>query len=222
VLDELVEIAPDVQLVPYPKPFNFSEKCNLGAESSYGDVVVLLNDDVEIESPGFLPNLVAPLLEEGVGMTGAKLLFADSSIQHAGLTLDRHDLTHVFAAAPPEDPGPFAALLVNREVSGLTGACVALMRDTFEDIGGLSEHLPVNFNDVDLSFKVRAQGLRLVWVANAVAFHFESQTRIPVVHPWESLALFRRWTVPDEDPYLPSESKRTAERKREARLARKG
>ena len=221
VLDELVEIAPDLQLIPYTKPFNFSEKCNLGVVASYGDVIVLLNDDVEIESEDFLPHLVAPLLEDGVGMTGARLLFANTTIQHAGLTFDRHDLTHVFAGAPVEDPGPFAALLVNRECSGLTGACIALTRATYEEVGGLSEQLPVNFNDVDLSYKVTSSGRRLVWVANAVAYHFESQTRKAVVHPWEAELVFRRWAVPDEDRYLPGESRRTAERKRARRAARR-
>ena len=94
VLDELRALpVPDLQLVHYPKRFNFSEKCNLGVTSSYGDVVVLLNDDIEIESEGFLVQLVAPLLESGVGMTGARLLYADTTVQHAGIVFDQGHAT---------------------------------------------------------------------------------------------------------------------------------
>jgi O-antigen biosynthesis protein len=215
VLDALVDLgAPDLQLVPYAKPFNFSEKCNLGVTSSHGDVVVLLNDDVELSSEGFLVQLAAPLFEDGVGMTGARLLFANTTIQHAGLILDRHDLTHVFAGAVQSDSGPFAALLVNRECSGLTGACVALRREVFNEVGGLCEALPINFNDVDLSCKLRHLDYRLVWVANAIAYHFESQTRSPVVHKWESDLIAKRWALPDDDPYLPRVAPRRTVRNR--------
>jgi O-antigen biosynthesis protein len=215
VLDALVDLgAPDLQLVPYAKAFNFSEKCNLGVMSSHGDVVVLLNDDVELSSEGFLVQLAAPLFEDGVGMTGARLLFANTTIQHAGLTLDRDDLTHVFAGALRSDAGPFAALLVNRECSGLTGACVALRREVFDEVGGLCEALPINFNDVDLSCKLRHLDYRLVWVANAVGYHFESQTRSPVVHKWESDLIAKRWSMPEDDPYLPRVSPRRVTKNR--------
>jgi glycosyltransferase involved in cell wall biosynthesis len=222
VLDELAGLgAPDIQLLPFPKPFNFSEKCNLGAVSSYGDVIVLLNDDVEIESEGFLPHLVAPLFEEGVGMTGARLHFANTTIQHAGLLFDQHDLTHVFAGNAATDPGPFAAMLVNREVSGLTGACVALRREVFNEVGGLCETLPVNFNDVDLSVKITDAGYRLVWVADALAYHFESQTRVPVVQPWEAQLVLGRWVMPEEDRYLPDQSRSRAAAKQVRRAVRR-
>ncbi len=76
---------PRLELVPHDGPFNFSEKCNRGVTSSYGDAIVLLNDDVEISCDGFVTQLVAPLYEEGVGMTGANLTMADTTVQHAGL-----------------------------------------------------------------------------------------------------------------------------------------
>ncbi|HEX5089856.1 MAG TPA: glycosyltransferase [Nocardioides sp.] len=215
VLDAVADLdAPDLQLVPYTKPFNFSEKCNLGVSRSHGDVVVLLNDDVEVSSDGFLVQLVAPLFEDGVGMTGARLLFANTTIQHAGLTLDCNDLTHAFAGAVQSESGPFAALLVNRECSGLTGACVALRREVFDEVGGLCEALPINFNDVDLSCKLRYLGYRLLWIANATAYHFESQTRTPVVHKWESDLIAKRWALPEDDPYLPWVSPRSTGRNR--------
>jgi len=196
-----------LQLIPYAKPFNFSEKCNLGVTSSFGEVVVLLNDDIEITSPGFLVQLVAPLFEEGVGMTGARLLFANTSVQHAGLTLDRYALTHMFAGLPDTSPGPFSALAISRECSGLTGACVAMRREVYEEVGGLCEQLPANFNDVDLSCKITHAGYRMVWLANATAFHFESQTRVPDVHHWEVEFISTRWSLAEHDRYMPEISK---------------
>jgi glycosyltransferase involved in cell wall biosynthesis len=209
VLEKLKALpVPDLQLIPYPKPFNFSEKCNLGVTSSYGDVVVLLNDDIEIESEGFLVQLVAPLFEDGVGMTGARLLYADTSIQHAGLIFSRGHAHHAFAGVPGDSPGLHASLVISRECTGLTGAAVALRRSVYDEVGGLCESLPVNFNDVDLSMKIAVAGYRQVWIANATAFHFESQTREPVVAKWERDLLLARWVLLDDDPYLPGVSGR--------------
>ena len=203
VVETLRDLVGDrLVLVPFSGPFNFSAKCNRGFVAATGDVVVLLNDDVEVAADEALARLVAPLEEPGVGMTGAHLRFADGRLQHGGhLYADGH-LRHAFLKADVTDPGPFAALRVSREVSGLTAACVALTRETYEDVGGLCEALTVNFNDVDLSFKVRSRGLRLVWVENALLYHFESQTREPVVHQWEYDLVVERWLIPDEDVYL--------------------
>ncbi len=204
VLDELRELAGGrLLLVPYAKPFNYSEKCNLGVVASHGSVVVLLNDDVEIASDDFLVQLVAPLAEPDVGMTGARLLFADSTIQHAGLCFYKEQYVHAFRQVDDADPGPFAALVVNREATGLTAASVALRREVFDEVGGLTEQLPGNFNDVDLSRKVAWSGRRLVWISEARAFHFESQSRVPVVQEWEHSFVRRRWSEAELDAYLP-------------------
>lgn len=205
VLDRLRDIAGEpLVLVPFHEPFNFSAKCNAGYLASRGDIIVLLNDDVQAITDGFLDRLIAPLEEPGVGMTGAHLAFSDGRLQHGGHHYVGGELMHTLLGAGQDDPGPFAALRVSREVSGLTAACVALTRATFEAVGGLCEELPANFNDVDLSLKVRSRGLRLIWLENVRLFHFESSTRKPVVHPWEYSFIQRRWSIPDEDPYLRS------------------
>lgn len=204
VLEQLQSLGAErLLLVPYDKPFNFSEKCNLGVLSSHGEVVMLVNDDIQVVSEGFVVQLVAPLFEEGVGMTGARLLFSDSTLQHAGLAFYRNHLSHMFYKEPDDDFGPFNALVVNRECSGLTGACVAVRRDVYLAVGGLTEALPVNYNDVDFSFKIAYHGLRRVWIANARAYHFESQTREAVVARWEYDFLERRWATPVQDLYVP-------------------
>jgi glycosyltransferase involved in cell wall biosynthesis len=206
VLDSLREVAGDrLRLIPFLEPFNFSAKCNVGFLASRGDVVVFMNDDMQVVTDGFVEELVAPLDEPGVGAAGARLLFADGSLQHGGHVYAEGDLTHAGFRAPGDSYGPFSAFLVNRECSGLTAACLAVKRSVVEDIGGFCEDLPGNFNDVDLSNKIRFRGLRLVWLAGVTAYHFESQTRDPQVEPWEYKFIMRRWASPDRDPYLPDE-----------------
>jgi glycosyltransferase involved in cell wall biosynthesis len=204
VLAQLRAVKPrGLVLVPFRGPFNFSAKCNAGFTASTGNVIVLMNDDLEIISEGFVDTLIGPLGEDDVGMTGARLLFSDATIQHAGLSFSTKRLYHVYRGRIDEDPGPFGALAVNREASGLTAACVALRRETYSEVGGLTEALPVNFNDVDLSYKVRAAGKRLVWLADARAYHFESQTRQTLVRQWEPDIIHARWNVPEQDLYIP-------------------
>ena len=204
VLDELRAVAGGkLDLVPYAKPFNFSEKCNLGVVASYGEIVVLLNDDIEIESENFIGRLCGPLLDDGVGVTGARLLYSDDTIQHGGLAFWRNHFSHMFYQHPRTRNGAANVLAVSRECSGLTGACVAFRRSTYDEVGGFTETLPVNYNDVDFSFKMAWSGYRRVWVVNATAYHFESQTRVAVTHPWEHKLIKGRWLTPEFDPYVP-------------------
>lgn len=204
VLAELQQLAGDrLVLVRFSEPFNFSAKCNVGYLASSGEVIVLLNDDVEVISEGFLEQLVAPLSEPDVGMTGTHLLYSDGTVQHAGLTFRQNHYGHAFLGAASDDNGPFGALLVSREASGLTAACIALRRSTYEQVGGLCEELPGSFNDVDLSFKVRSVGLRLVWLVDVLLYHFESRTRDKTVRTWEHELVLSRWQTPERDVYLP-------------------
>ncbi|MDR1427203.1 MAG: glycosyltransferase, partial [Bifidobacteriaceae bacterium] len=205
VLEQLREIAGErLILVPFKWPFNFAAKCNVGFIHSTGDVVVLLNDDMEIIADRFLELLVGPLQERSVGMTGARLLFEDGTIQHAGMMFSQAKLFwHPHYQEPDTSTGTFGSLIVNREASGLTGACVALRREVYKEVGGLNEDLPVNFNDVDFSMKVAFLGYRRLWLSNATAFHFESQTRVAHVQRWEIDFILQRWALPRDDPYLP-------------------
>lgn len=204
VLQELREVAgAKLVLKEYLSPFNFSEKCNVGYLAASGDIIVMLNDDVEAHSDELLEQLAAPLEEASVGMTGARLLFPDDTIQHAGHTYARNIMDHPCMGVPNGVPGPHALLAVNREASGLTAACVAIRRDTFTRVGGFSETLPVNFNDVDFSLKIRSLGLRNVWLAGVVLYHFESRTRQRTTQPWEPAVIYSRWNIQGGDKYMP-------------------
>ncbi len=206
VLDSLREVAGDaLVLVPFTGPFNFSEKMNIGCLRATGERLVFLNDDVEVLSPRWLENLVAPLDDPTVGLTGAKLYFSDGSIQHACHGYFGTHYHHPFRFWTGTEAGPFGELAVNREVIGVTAACSATTKEFFLEVGGFTEALPGNFNDVDFCYKVRHLGRSIVWIANCELFHFESQTRDATVEPWERLFVVRRWGIPDVDPYTRAE-----------------
>jgi len=189
VLDDLRAIAGDrLVLVEFTEPFNYSRKMNLGVLHSTGERLVLLNDDVSVRSETWLEDLVGPLDEPDVGMTGAKLYFSSDTIQHAGHAYNRGQYLHPYIGAPGDSPGRFGELVINREASGVTAACSAMRRDTFFEVGGFTEALPLNFNDVDLCYKVRHHGYRIVWVSPSELFHFESRTRERAVGAWEKAA----------------------------------
>jgi GT2 family glycosyltransferase len=194
VLRDLEVIAGDrLQLVAFSGPFDFSAKMNRGAIAAKGPLFLLLNDDVEILTPDWIETMAALALVDDVGMVGAKLLFEDGTIQHLGHLYERGDVTHVAAGAPADWTGPVGDLLLEREVSGVTAACAMIRRNVYEQVGGLSGALPINFNDVDLSLKITGAGYRILITPFAVLHHFESKTRERSVASHEVLALRRRW-----------------------------
>ncbi len=208
VLSELENVcAGRLVLVPYTGPFNFAEKINTGMLASNGSRLVLLNDDVEVISESWLEQLLAPLDEPDVGMTGAKLYFADGSIQHAGLATQFGRYMHPYRGTSGGSPGPMCDLMVSHEVSGVTAACAAIRREVFDTVGGLCEQLPMNYNDVDLCNKVRDSGYRIVWLASCELYHFESKTREINVRPWEEEFIADRWGPPGRDEYLPQDGR---------------
>ena len=204
VLERLRDLAGDRLLpVPFAEPFNFSAKCNAGFAASSGDVVVLLNDDVQAITDGFLEQLVAPQTEPGVGMKGARLLFADGRLQHGGHSYENGHMGHAFHMALRDDSGAFAALWVNRECSGLTAACVALRRETYDDVGGLCEEPPGNFNDVDFSFKLRHTSRRLLWLADVELYHFDHNPGNGLCTTGNATGLPTGGPFPAAAPFLP-------------------
>jgi glycosyltransferase involved in cell wall biosynthesis len=222
VLDGLREIAGDrLVLVPFREKFNYSRKVNAGVVASTGDRVVVLNDDIEVRTPEWLDELVAPLDEPDVGLTGARLLFSSTAIQHVGLAFSRGGYHHPYRLMPSDNAGRFGMLVVNREVSGVTGACVAFRRETFYEVGGLAEGLPESFNDVDFCYKILRADYRILYLGNCELFHFESQTRDPKPNADDTVYMRRRWGVPTRDPFtpeFPNMPQTAAERRRQDRL----
>ena len=194
------------RLVEYAKPFNFSEKCNIGAVESSGEVIIFLNDDMEVISPDWIETLVAMTEDPTVGAAGPLLLYDNFLVQSAG----HHAIgpAHFARGMSPKSPAAGGwPLVLNREVSGLTGACVATRRATFFQVGGFSELLPLNYNDVDFGYKIQADGLRLLWTPDAVLFHFESKSRETEVSDEEKELVRRLWgrfiSGYSREPYVP-------------------
>lgn len=187
--------------VKYDAPFNFSDKINKGRAASTGEVLLLLNDDMEVISPDFIEELVGLALDPGVGAVGARLLLADGRLQHIGHRY-ADGTFHVFAEYDGDFAGPDDMCLVTRECIGVTAACLAVSAENFDLVGGMNVEFPNNFNDVDFCLKLVGNGLRNIVSPHAVLFHFESVTRDAAVTAEEAHLLFTRWG--DElraDPY---------------------
>lgn len=187
---------------PIPRPFNFSRKSNFGAASSRGEFLLFLNDDIAMHDPVWLNVLLAIAQEPDVGAVGPKLLFADGSIQHAGV-FAWHGPGHVGFGASPADAGHMEMYEVDREVMATTGACLLSSRSAFEQVGGFTLTLPSNWNDVDYCLKLRTSGYRIVWTAQATLTHFESITREVHVEHAHRVAMWGRWAQElVNDPYF--------------------
>jgi GT2 family glycosyltransferase len=201
-----------VRVLRRPEPFNFAALNNAAAAVAAGEVFLLLNNDVEVLHPDWLGEMVSHAMRPGVGAVGAKLLYPDRSVQHAGLLLGpAGTATHVGRYASPDDAGYDGQLACTRDLSAVTGACLAMRRGVFEQVGGMEERLAVAWNDVDLCLRVRAAGLRVVWTPNAVLTHRELSTRGREALDLNKLARFRTeqalmreiWgKALDEDPFL--------------------
>lgn len=203
---------PRVLVVPQPGPFNWAGLNNAGVRSASGEVVVLLNNDTDVLHPDWLRELASQALRPGVGVAGAKLLYPGGAVQHAGVVLSQQGLgLHMWRHLPGDARGYEDSLCVIREVTAVTGACMALRRGLYQEIGGCdAEHLPVTWNDVDLCLRIRARGLRVVWTPHARLLHLEQASRGTDDTP-EHQARFRqeraimraRWgKVLTADPFL--------------------
>lgn len=204
VLHALRRVAgPSLVLVPFAGPFNFSAKINLGVTRASGDLLLLLNDDTELIEPSSIETLVGHLQTAGVAMAGAKLVFSDGTLQHGGHVY-HHDIGHACFGWGGDSPGPWPLrpLAVERECSGVTAAVALVHRAAFEEVGGFTTELPLNYNDVDFCLKLRAAGHRIVWSPWSVWYHFESRTRRSVLRDEEYAFVNARWHYEiNNDPY---------------------
>ena len=178
--------------VVYTAPFNLSAKINLGAAKADGDFVLLLNDDMEIITPDWLECMLEHAQWPEVGAVGAKLLFPDGRLQHAGVTLLDGKPHHHFYGWPGHDPGYFGSHILTRNYSSVTGACLLTRTELFHDVGGFAADFPLNFNDIDFCLRLRKKGLRIVFTPYAQLFHFESASKTGC-YAHEVDAFVKRW-----------------------------
>lgn len=194
------ECGPRLRLVEWTDSFNFSGKINLGAVNSSGDYLLILNDDVELITPGWIEALLALAQLPGAGMSGCMLLYEDETIQHAGHGYWRGDATHIGMFEPRNAPGPLDGYRVERRVLGVTAACALIARAVYFEVGGMTTLLPGNFNDVDLCMKVTTAGHQIYWTPRASLYHYESKTRVAAVRKYEVDVAWGRWGSRMHDP----------------------
>ncbi len=157
--------------------FNLAEKMNLGVKNAAGEHAVLLNDDIEVISPDWIEQMLQYSQLPGVGAVGAKLLFPNRRIQHAGIVLLSGSPGHPYYNHPPEEIGYYLSAVVPRNYVAVTGACTMTRTSVFWEVGGYSEDFPLNYNDVDYGLKLREKGYRSVYVPYAELFHYESVSK---------------------------------------------
>lgn len=199
----------NVSVIDASYRFNWSKLNNQGIEEASGDVFVCLNNDVVIRSADWLDRLVENCIREDIGVVGGLLLYPDETIQHAGVVVGMGGWAdHVYKGAAPVHCGnPFISPMVARNVSAVTGACMAFSRDTWERIGGFNEDFVVCGSDVELCLRAERNGFRNLYLPGVVLTHYESKTRdpkdIPEVDFSLSKAMYRRY-VAAGDPYYNS------------------
>ncbi|MFT4036881.1 MAG: glycosyltransferase [Thermomicrobiales bacterium] len=202
---ELSQEHPNVRrIVDGRKPFNYSALINAAIPHVDNPLILMLNDDITVIDPDWLTAMVEQAQRPEVGIVGAKLLYPDDTIQHAGVILGPFGgSVHVFKRLPGAEPGYFDLPDAVRNYSAVTFACALIDRAVFEEIGGLdAENLPVAFNDTDFCLRTREAGYEVVYTPHAALYHHESVTKTVIAHPSEIGYLRERWAgVIRHDPY---------------------
>lgn len=176
--DQLQEEHENIKVVKWEKEFNYSAINNFGAKFAEGDYLLLLNNDTEMIKPDALSEMLGCCMRPEVGVVGAKLLYADDTIQHAGVVIGFSGYAgHVFNGIGKDDLGFMMRAIINCNYSSVTGACLMTKKSIFEEVGGLDEKFQVACNDVDYCLKVREKDYLVVYDAFSLWHHYESKSR---------------------------------------------
>ncbi len=161
------------------RPFNYSALNNAAVKQAKGDLIGLINNDIEVISPDWLTEMVSHAIRPEVGAVGARLWYANDTLQHGGVILGLREVaSHAHKTLPKHDPGYMGRACCIQSFSAVTAACLLVRRSIYESIGGMNEvDLQVAFNDVDFCMRVRDVGYRNIWTPYAELYHHESATR---------------------------------------------
>ena len=215
IIEQLQRLAEPIssraRFVAFNAPFNFSAKCNKGAQSASGERIIFLNDDVEAGQRDWIENVIEPLENPEVGAVAPKLLYPTGRIQHAGLVTGVRGLVGTALHQWPCDSVDYTNFAQSmRTVSALSAACLAMRRADFFSLGGFDEiNTPIAHSDLDLCFKVREAGMRCVYTPFATMTHHghislrvETQAPKPHIMDKSSIFLLQRWAAfTCRDPY---------------------
>jgi O-antigen biosynthesis protein len=197
------------RVIPFREEYNYSRINNLGVSQSKGEYVLLLNDDTEVISGEWLEAMLEHAQRPEVGAVGAKLIYPDGRVQHAGVVTGvghswmRGVATHAYQFYSSDAPGHMGTLATTTNYNAVTAACTLLRRLVFDEVGGFNEeNLPLSFDDVDLCLRIRERGYLVVYTPHAELYHHETMTRKKVDTPAEVLYMRERWEGKlDADPY---------------------
>jgi len=168
-----------VRVLSWDRPFNFSAMNNWAVTQAHGDIVGLVNNDIEPVDGAWLDEMVRHACREAIGCVGARLLYPDETVQHGGVILGLGGVAgHAHRFFHRDEPGSMGRLGVTQNLSAVTAACLLVRKAVYEAVGGMNEpDLPVAYNDVDLCLKVREAGYRNLWTPHAELYHHESVSR---------------------------------------------
>ena len=177
-LDQIAR-EPRVRILRSPGEFNFGRLNNFGVTQADSELIALLNNDLIVITPDWLGEMVSQALQPGVGAVGARLLYPDDRIQHAGVILGGGGVAaHAHKGLPRSNHGYFSRAILVQELSAVTAACMLVRRKAYLEVGGFDEeHLKVAFNDVDFCLRLRQHGYRIIYTPYAEFYHHESASR---------------------------------------------
>jgi GT2 family glycosyltransferase len=189
--------------IPYRGGFHFARMNELGASVAQGSVLVLMNDDVRPIATDWLETMLAQAARPEIGVVGAMLRYPSGAIQHAGIVIGDMLLpTHPGRSHRDSPYWPW--LTMTREVSAVTGACLAVRRSVWNELGGFDKRFPVNYNDVDFCLRARRLGYRVLIETRAILIHEGASTRVPEVRASERELFWELWSdvLSAPDPYF--------------------
>ena len=187
---------PQVKVVRWEREFNYSAINNFGAAFAKGEYLMLLNNDTEIIAPRLFEEMLGFCQRKEVGIVGARLLYEDDTIQHAGVVIGFGGVAgHTFIGLHEAENSYFHRAMCAQDYSAVTAACLMVKKSVFEEVGGLTEELAVAFNDVDFCLKVRAAGYLVVYAPYAVMHHYESKSRGLEDTPEKVARFNREWAL---------------------------
>ena len=175
-----LESDPKVKIVTYEGGFNYSRINNAGVKETKGEYLLFLNNDTEVISPDWMEQLLMYAQRKDVGAVGAKLYYADNTIQHAGVVIGlgaHRSAGHTHYKMPREHLGYMGRLCYAQDVTAVTGACLMVKKSIYEEVDGLDESFTISLNDVDLCLKIREKGYLNIFTPFAELYHYESKTR---------------------------------------------
>lgn len=176
-------------------PFNWSEMNNRAAREAEGEFLLFLNDDIEVVEPDWIEALLAHAERPEIGVVGARLLYPDGTVQHAGMfwVPGTGGGGHAFRHLPASQPGYFGLAQTTRNVLAVTGACMMVRRDWFEEIGGFDESHGIVNNDVDFCLRCWEKGRRIVYEPAAMLIHHERASRAALPEGYDVAGFWRKW-----------------------------